>query len=417
MQSTPLVHLMTTALASQDAEVLRCPSLLAALATVPDPRRRQGQRYLLPFLLGVLVLALLYNGNTLEAAGQWCAEHRSLLTPWFPAPRFHTPTGSLYRRLLPRLSVTHPEAALALWVRGSLVADADEALALDGKTVRGAHAGGHAALHLLSVCTHQSGETLAQVRVERKTNEAPVTRALLPVLPLAGRVVTADALHTSVATARAICAHDADYLLVVKGNQPLLYTECAAYFADPQVRARRATTIHRQRGRTEVRTLLATAHLTPHVRRHSRLPHMAQAACLHTMVQDAQKKHHEMHFLLANLPAQEATPERLLALVRGHGTIESRYWVRDVTFGEDASPLRSGDAPQILVASRHLTHTMIHRSVTRAIAAARRSFSYHLQRALPLFFALPRIHRPCVPAQVTAAHLGVRAPQCQPVRN
>ncbi len=61
----------------------------------------------------------------------------------FPAQRFHTPTGSLYRRLLPRLSVVHLETALAVWVRGNL----------------------------LSASTYGRGETLVQVRVVEKTNE------------------------------------------------------------------------------------------------------------------------------------------------------------------------------------------------------------------------------------------------------
>jgi hypothetical protein len=176
----------------------------------------------LPFLLGALVLAVLCNCDSLEAVGQWCAEHRAFLAAHFPGQRFHTPTGSLYRRLLPRLSVAHLEAALAPWVRASLRAEADEAVALDGKAVRGAGTAEQAAPHLLSASTHGSGETLVQVRVAEKTNEVPVARDLLPALPLAGRVVTADALHTYAQTAQAILDQQADYLLVVKANQPTL---------------------------------------------------------------------------------------------------------------------------------------------------------------------------------------------------
>ncbi len=250
MQSTALVELLAAAVAQREGAAAPAPALIEAFVSVPVPRRRQGQRYPLPFLLGALVLALLCNCDTLEAVGQWCAEHRALLATQFPAQRFHTPTGSLYRRLLPRLSVAHLEAALAAWVRGSLEAAADDALALDGKTVRGAGTAAPAP-HLLSVSTHTTQETLVQVRVSEKTNEIPVARALLPALPLAGRVVTADALHTCAATARAIVVHDADDLLVVKGNQPTLYAECAAYFSDPSARVGRATTVDRRRGRTE----------------------------------------------------------------------------------------------------------------------------------------------------------------------
>lgn len=258
MQSTVLLDVLAGALAGTKEDATPVPPLVAAFASVPDPRRRQGRRYPLPFLLCALVLALLCNCDTLEAVGQWCEEHHDLLAAYVPRQRFHTPTGSLYRRLLPRLSVAHLEAALAVWVRGSLAAAADDALALDGKTVRGAATAGQSAPHLLSVSTHTSGETLVQVRVAEKTNEIPVAREVLPALPLAGRGVTADALHTCAQTARAILDQEADYLLVVKANQPTLYTECAAYFSDPTARVRRATTVDRRRGRREARRARST---------------------------------------------------------------------------------------------------------------------------------------------------------------
>ena len=389
MQSTAVLELISAALAEAEEGATPVPPLIAALAQVPDPRRRQGRRYPLPFLLAMLVLALLCNCDTLEAVGQWCAEHRAVLAAHFPAQRFHTPTGSLYRRLLPRLSVVHVEAALAVWVRGSLAAAADEAVALDGKAVRGAGSAAQDAPHLLSASTHRSGETLVQVRVAQKTNEVPVARAILPALPLAGRVVTADALHTCAQTAQAILAQDADYLLVVKANQPTLYAECAAYFSDPRARVHRTTTIDRRRGRTETRTLYATTSLNAHLTRYSPFPRIRQVACLLTTVEDRRGTHREVRFLLTSLRAPQADPQRLLTLARGHWSIESRHFVRDVTFGEDRSPLRSGDAPQILAAVRNLTHTLIRRAGTTAIAAARRSFSYHPARALALLLSPP----------------------------
>src|SRR5437868_15022028 len=91
-------------------------SLYEAFAAVPDPRSRHGQRYDLPFLLTCLVAALLCGCDSLDAVGQWTQERRALLARHFGPRRHLTPTGSLYRRLLPRLSAAHLEAALAAWV-------------------------------------------------------------------------------------------------------------------------------------------------------------------------------------------------------------------------------------------------------------------------------------------------------------
>jgi hypothetical protein len=87
-------------------------------------------------------------------------------------------------------------ARLPDWIRSTLVAGPDDPIALDGKTVRGARTDQQAPPHLLSFRIHQSQETLFQVAVSEKPNEIPVAQALLPCLPLAVRVCTADALHT-----------------------------------------------------------------------------------------------------------------------------------------------------------------------------------------------------------------------------
>src|SRR5581483_5533875 len=144
-------------------------------AVVPDPRARRGRRYDLPFLLTCLVAALLCNCDTLAAVGQWCREQRALLKRRYPHYRFLTPTGALFRWLLPRLRVAELEWGLAAWVRQTQACREQEALALDGKTVRGAAVvqpdGTRQAPHLLSVSGHSSQATLLQVRVDDKTNE------------------------------------------------------------------------------------------------------------------------------------------------------------------------------------------------------------------------------------------------------
>src|SRR5437016_11392089 len=167
-------------------------SLYEAFAAVPDPRSRHGQRYDLPYLLTCLVAAFLCNCNSLEAVGQWCHDEHLLLRRLFGLRNFYTPTGSLYRRLLPRLNVEHIELVLAAWVQASRPAQDEEAVALDGKAVRGAGSASHKAPHLLSFCTHESQETLLQVRVSEKTNEIPIAKEVLPCLPLRPRASPAD---------------------------------------------------------------------------------------------------------------------------------------------------------------------------------------------------------------------------------
>ena len=368
-------------------------TLQGVFAAMPDPRARRGLRYDLPFLLTCLVAALLSNCNSLAAVGQWCQEHRTLLGRRYPHARFLTPTGALFRWLLPRLSVAELEWALAGWVRATRAAREREALAFDGKTVRGAALlqpdGTRQAPHLLSVSGHESQETLIQVRVDGKTNEIPVAQALLPYLPLRGRMVTADALHTQTAFAQGVLDQGGDYLLCVKGNQPTLYNDIALAFADPATCCSQpVSTIDRRRGRTEVRSLRTTTDLNTYL---TTMPQVGQVAELTRTVTEQGKTTQEVVFLVTSCPPTRGCPTQLLAWIRGHWSIEARHNVRDGTFGEDRSRLRHGHAPQIMAACRNLCITLLHRTARTEISAARRSLAYHPAQALALL--LPKARR------------------------
>lgn len=129
-------------------------------------------------MLTCLVAGLLCNADSTLAIGQWCRDQQALLKWLFGPRRFLCSSDSLYRKLLPRLDAEQIEWALADWIRSTLVAQAEDPIALDGKTVRGARTDEQAAPHLLSFRTHQSQETLLQVAVSEKTNEIPVAQAL-----------------------------------------------------------------------------------------------------------------------------------------------------------------------------------------------------------------------------------------------
>src|SRR2546421_3319449 len=254
---------------------------------------------------------------------------------------------------------------------------------LPGKTVRGARSGEQAAPHLLAFCTHQSQETFWQVRVDEKTNEIPVAKQVLPVLPIWQRVCTADALHTHAEFLRLMHTLGAETVLTVKGNQPTLYEDLATYFADPQARYLQAETVDRRRGRTEVRTIKVTTEMNAYLA--PPWPFVAQVAQLTRTVIKADKTTREVVYLITTLTASKASPERLLDLNRGHWSIENRtHYVRDVTFGEDRSRLRTGNAPQILAAFRNLAITLIHRFGSSQITATRHHFASCPQQALAL---------------------------------
>lgn len=395
MYSTPLVEVLAALcpLTAAERDHLLTDGTVTQLsdvfARVPDPRGQRGRRYALPFLLTCLVAALLCNCNSTLAVEEWCREHQPLLHQVFGPLRYVTPSGSLYRRLLPRLSVEHMEWALAGWVRATRATNDQEPVAVDGKTVRGAYVEGEqAGPHLLSVYTHGTQETLLQVRVADKTNEIPVAQAVLPLVldqSGRGRIVTADALHTQTALVRTVRAHGGHVLLTVKDNQPTLAADIALIFADPLTQVRTAQTRDAQHGRQECRRLQVTSDLTAFLATASPWPEIAQVGRLTRITHSKRGDSQEVVYLVTTLSPAQACPACLLRLVRQHWHIENGlHYVRDVTFGEDRSRLRTGNAPHLIATLRNLALTLIRRSGASAIAATRRTFSYHPERALAL---------------------------------
>jgi hypothetical protein len=57
---------------------------------------------------------------------------------------------------------------------------------------------------------------------------------------------------------------------------------------------------------------------------------------------------------VTNLTAARAGPARLADWLRGYWGIEALHHLRDTTFAEDASQLRTGTAPQAMASLRNL---------------------------------------------------------------
>lgn len=227
-----------------------------------------------------------------------------------------------------------------------------------------------------------------QVKVSEKTNEIPIAQALLPCLPVDGRVFTADALHTQKNFMQCVDVLGGKTVLTVKNNQPTLFTDLETYFADPHASFEQFSTLDQQRGRIEKRTLRVSTSMNSYFADWPLIQQVAELTRTVT-VRKTGKTSQEVVYLITPLTPGEACPSRLLELVRGHWSIEnSSHYVRDVTFGEDRSRLRTGHAPQIMATLRNLAITLIHRQGSSQIAATRRHFASHPRLAFRLL--LPR---------------------------
>jgi hypothetical protein len=206
-------------------------SLIEVLHTIPDPRKARGIRHPLPAVLALAVLAILAGHSSLEAIAQFGRDHGPPLAFALGFRRGKTPTKSAFSKLFRRLDLVAFEAALTHWLQDR-IGDGWEALAIDGKTLRGSKDGETPGVHLLTAFVPAAAAVLGQLRVDSKTNEHKAALRLLRVLPLAGKVVTGDAMFTHRDFAQAVRDGGGDYILIAKDNQATLREQIRSAFDD-----------------------------------------------------------------------------------------------------------------------------------------------------------------------------------------
>ena len=372
--------------------------LVAHLAAVPDPRERRGVRHRLASLLSVAVCAVLAGARSLSAIGEWATDAPAEVLVALGV-RTDPLTGALcppdestVRRVLVGIDGDALDAAVGAWLAGLSPMPAPPAsepptprapwpaIAVDGKALRGSgQRSGRAPVHLLAAMRHDTTAVLGQVAVDGKSNEITAFQPLLAPVNLTRTVVTADALHSQRSHVEfLVTAKHCAYLLIVKRNQPQLYRQLKA-LPWQQVPVGNHTR-DRGHGRDEIRRLqvLTTGGLA--------FPHAVQALRVtrRTRPIGARRWRTITVYAITNLSAYQASPAHLADYLRGHWRIEALHHIRDVTYGEDASQVRTGTAPRAMAGLRNLAIGILkHHGVTN-IAKALRHNARNAHRPLAL---------------------------------
>jgi predicted transposase YbfD/YdcC len=223
------------------------------------------------------------------------------------------------------------------------------AWSLDGKSVRGAATATTRAPHLVSVLRHDTNTVAAQRNVDLKTNEITVFEEVLNVIgDLRGDVVIADALHTQRSHATYLHGRGAFYLFPVAENQPKLFEAVNAMaWEQAPVGFEESGKGHGRTERRITKVLKAPADLP--------FPNAAQVILTEriTTGRPGGKIHAVAALAITALPAHLAGPRELAGHIRNHWRIEVNHHIRDTTYGEDASQVRTGSAPRIMASLRN----------------------------------------------------------------
>ncbi len=346
------------------------------LSTVPDPRHARGIRHRLASVLAVALAAVVAGAGSVEAIASWAADLPRRYWTDLGIVR-GVPSRSTLRRILTGVDADVLDAVLAAWLAtGAVAAGMDlKVIAADGKTCRGSRGADTAAAHLFSIAAHYGGGIpLGQVNAGGEDHEIAAFPAVLDRLDLHGVIITADALHTQRAHAHYLHRHGAHYVFIAKAKQP---TVCAQLTALPWAQVPIVDhVVGKGHGSREERTLQVidlSGKGAPKVA----FPHVRQAfRVVRTRTMGSAASTEIVHGI-TSLPWSAITAAELARIIRGHWLIENAvHYVRDVSYREDHSRIRTGNGPRVMATLRNIA------------------------------LGLLRIHHPGAPIAATLRHLG-----------
>ena len=338
------------------------PPFLEHFADLPDPRTRRPT-YPLQELLLVAVCAILSGADDWVDVADWGRAKLGWLRRFLP---FENGVAShdTFGRVFALLDAEVFEACFIAWMGSVCGALAGLEIAIDGKTVRRSQSSGQKAVHLVSAYAHRLGVALGQVKTAEKSNEITAIPELLDALLLKGCVVTIDAMGCQKDIAAKVVGREADYVLMVKNNQPTLAAALEGFFEAAErggwggVAHTRAEWVEKGHGRIETRRCVATEDL-------GCLGNPADWAGVKTlaMVESTREINGgasvERRYYISSLDA-DADAGRIGRVVRGHWGIENGlHWSLDIAYGEDQARMREGNSAENFSILRRITLNLL----------------------------------------------------------
>lgn len=305
---------------------------------VQDPRQEGKVQHKLMDILFIGVCASLCHCEDWEAMELWATERQEWLRKYIRLDN-GIPSEQTLERVFEMISPKQVEICFIEWMKEVTGRPEKDIVSIDGKTMcgTGSEARGKKAIHVVSAYSRKNGLVLGQRQTEEKSNEITAVPELLSLLMIKGCIVTVDALNTQKETARQIVkANKADYVLALKGNHPLLYSEVRDYFEMVRKEGEEEggydvfTTTEKGHGRIEKRIYRYTTAID-WLEPRKEWEKLSGIGMVTRVVEEGGRIRTENAYYLGSITEIDKFAEA----VRGHWGVESMHWSLDVTFGED----------------------------------------------------------------------------------
>jgi predicted transposase YbfD/YdcC len=348
----------------REAKILE-RSVLRHFQSISDPREISRNTYPLISIITIAILAVISGADGCVAIETYGKAKQSWLETFLDLPG-GIPSHDTFGRVLAALDPKELENGFLNWIKTITEKLDIKLIHIDGKEHNGSYDRKEKlkSLHSVSAWSSEYGLSLAQEKVDSKSNEIKAVPLLLNLLDLRGATVTLDAMGTQFAIAQQIRLAGGNYNLALKGNQGKLSKQVEKWFKEAEAQNWQGIEYSYHEAfdtghyRTEARQVWSVSV--------NQLPPLHRQEIWHglstvIMVKSTRvlwnKTTTAVRFYISSL---EPDAERDSHIIRSHWSVEnSCHWVLDVVFNEDASRIRKGNGAQNFGTLRRLSLNLL----------------------------------------------------------
>lgn len=348
----------------REAKILE-RSVLRHFQDIADPRETSRSSYPLLSIITIAILAVISGADGCVAIETYGKAKQSWLETFLDLP-CGIPSHDTFGRVLTILDPTELENCFLSWIKTITEKLDIKLIHIDGKEHNGSYDRKEKlkSLHSVSAWSSEHGLSLAQEKVDSKSNEIKAIPLLLKLLDLRGATVTLDAMGTQFAIAQQIRKAGGNYNLALKGNQGKLSKQVEKWFKEAEshdwqgIEYSYNETFDSKHHRTEARQVWSVSvNQLPSLHRQEIWHGLSSVIMVKSTRVLWNKTTTAVRFYISSL---EPDAERDSHIIRSHWSIENGcHWVLDVVFHEDASRIRKGNGAQNFGTLRRLSLNLL----------------------------------------------------------
>ena len=342
---------------------------------IKDPRQQAKVQYNFAETIMIVICAVIAGCDVWEDIEDYCRVKEE----WYKTRlglklENGIPSHDTMSRIFGMLEPKEFQEKFIEWVEGTINREKREILSIDGKTMCGSRDKDKRPIHMVSAWASKAKAVFGQVVTDEKSNEITAVPILLELLDIRDTIITADAMSCQREIASKIISKEADYVLGLKDNQPILCQAVQEHFEaaleSPKLFAplQKKAVTDGGHGRIESRTYyLCTDQDFLNLYQNDWCG-MRAVGMMKSKVEKDGSVTEENHYYVTSLTNIDEFAEA----ARSHWGVEnSLHWCLDVTFREDHSRMRADHTAENFAVVRHIVLNIL-KTMDDKMSVARR---------------------------------------------